>query len=105
MVKIDGNSHEEPVQRSHYGHCCDQGRNVSGFLYPMLAGWESAGSIPPDEVLEQLVALGLGDWARSSGRNLPLRQELIELIAPAGETLLAMVLEPSSAPSKRFSPE
>src|SRR5262245_15907666 len=54
----------------------------------------SAGSIPPDEVLEQLGAFGLGDWTCPSRRNLPLRQELIELIAPAGQVLLAMILEP-----------
>src|SRR5882672_5773503 len=54
----------------------------------------SAGSAPPDEVLEQLVALAFRDRARSSGRNLALLKELIELIAPVGELLLAMVLEP-----------
>src|SRR5882672_6253903 len=54
----------------------------------------SAGSAPPDEVLEQLVALAFRDRARSCGRNLALLQELIELIAPVGELLLAVVLEP-----------
>src|SRR4051812_23493729 len=54
----------------------------------------SAGSAPPDELFEQLVALAFRDRARSSGRNLALLQELIELIAPAGQLLLAVVLEP-----------
>src|SRR5437879_4364526 len=61
---------------------------------PKSAYPRSAGSAPPDEFFEQPVALAFRDRVRSSGRNLALLQELIELIAPVGQFLLAMVLEP-----------
>src|SRR5215470_16754793 len=55
---------------------------------------KSSGSVPPDELLEQLVALCLRDRARSSRGSPAVLQELIELIASGGHLLLAMVLEP-----------
>src|SRR5258708_21765165 len=87
--RLMGTAMRNPVQRGHYGHRCGRGATSPAFLPP-----KSAGSAPPDEVFEQLVALAFRDRARSSGRDLSLRQELFELIAPGAERLLAMVLEP-----------
>src|SRR5262245_2826131 len=54
----------------------------------------SAGSAPSHELFEQLVALAFRDRARTTGRDLPLCQKLIELIAALDELLIAPVPEP-----------
>src|SRR3982751_4779565 len=89
-----GTAIRSPVQRSPLWPPLRPGRNVSSFVPRSQPTPKSAGSAPPDEFLEQLVALAFRDRARSSGRDLPLLQKLIELFAPVGQLLLAMVLEP-----------